>query len=134
MEGSPSSNLLVEGTQIATSYLEAGEQMAPTMLADRWGDRRAEQFDRKDLGAAQQKLSEFLHGAAGDEACALVYIGRVRSDEDAIIIEYGQAGRSEAEVFVQRFRPRRGRLRRFKLIGQPTPVGTKDVPHPSSGM
>ena len=44
-------------------------------------------------------------------------------DEEAIVIEHGQAGRAEAEVFAQRFRPRRGPLRGFKLRGEPTPVG-----------
>jgi hypothetical protein len=94
------------------------------MITDRWGDRRVEQFDAAALPDAKEKLGEFVRTAAGDESCALVHIGRVGADEDAIVIERGAAGRGEVGVFVQHFRPKRGRLRPFKLIGRAEPVGT----------
>ena len=118
-------DLLVDAVETAESVLRTGERLAPFMITDRWGDRRVEQFDTDALTDGKARFQEFVHGAGGAETCALVYVGRVGHGEDALVIECGQAG-EEAEVFVQRFRPRRGRLRGFKLSGQPTPVGTSE--------
>jgi hypothetical protein len=95
------------------------------MITDRWGDRRVEQFEPEALQRAQTKLRDFMRTAAGDESCALVYVGPVADGDHAIVIECGRAGEREAAVFVQHFRPRR-RLRGFKLIGHAQPVGTTE--------
>jgi hypothetical protein len=126
METLERQDLLVDAVEIAESRLCTGERLGPFMITDRWGDRRVEEFDIAALSDAKKKLGEFIRTAAGDERCVLVYVGRVGYDEDAIVIERGLAGRGEAQVFVQQFRPRRGRLRRFKLIGQAQPVGTME--------
>ena len=135
MEGSGSSgnllavssgDLVADAVEAAESLLRSGESLSPFFLIDRLGDRRSEQFEDDALSEAKARLAEFLRTAAGDERCALVYVGRVGHDEDAIVIESGQPVRGEAEVYIQRFRPRRGRLRGFKLIGEPKPVGTTD--------
>lgn len=131
MEDTPRGSLVVEAVETAESSLRAGQELAPFMITDRWGDRRVEDFEADDLGGAQARLSDFLRTAAGDETCALVYIGRVGTDEEAIFVEHVRAGQQEAAVFVQRFRPKRGPLRRFKLLGDPTPLGeTEPVPAP----
>jgi hypothetical protein len=126
MEREELSDLLTDAVEIAESRLQAGEAMGPVMITDRWGDRRAEQFDVAALSDAKTRLREFVHTAAGDEQCVLVYLGRVGEGEEAILIERAKAGDEEAEVFVQRFRPRRGRFRAFKLIGELKAVGTTE--------
>jgi hypothetical protein len=124
MEDPAQRDLLVDAVEIAESKLRAGERLGPFMITDRWGDRRVEELVA--VSDAKKKLGEFMRTAAGDERCALVYVGRVGVDEDAIVIERGEAGHGEVRVFVQHFRPRRGRLRRFKLVGQPQPTGTTE--------
>ena len=125
MEGTARGDLVVEAVEIAESFLRLGQELDPIMITDRWGDRRVEEFGREDLEGARARLLEFLRTAAGEEDCALAYLGHVEHQE-AIVIEHGKAGRPEAEVLVQRFRPRRGPLRSFKLVGEPTPVGQLD--------
>jgi hypothetical protein len=63
---------------------------------------------------------------AGNERCALVHLAPVGLGEDAIVIEVAGPGAREAEVFVQWFRPKRGRLRGFRLIGELAKGGTLD--------
>jgi hypothetical protein len=126
MEALAPQDLLEDAVEIAESRLCTGERLHPFMITDRWGDRRVEEFDIAALSDAKKKLGEFIRTAAGDERCVLVFVGRVGYDEDAIVIARGLAGRDDAQVFVQRFRPRRGRLRRFKLIGQAQPLGTAE--------
>jgi hypothetical protein len=127
MEDPARRDLLVDAVEIAESRLRTGERLGPFMITDRWGDRRVEEFDIGALSDAKKKLGGFMRAAAGDERCVLVYVGRVGVEEDAIVIERGEAGRGEVGVFVQHFRPRHGRLRRFKLIGQTEPVGTTEA-------
>jgi hypothetical protein len=126
MEDPARRDLVVDAVEIAESRLRTGERLGPFMITDRWGDRRVEEFDIAAISDAKKKLGEFMRTAAGDERCALVYVGRAGVDEDAIVIERGDAGHSEVRVFVQHFRPRRGRLRRFKLVGQAQPTGTTE--------
>lgn len=122
MEETPRRDLVVGAVKIAESRLRSDPKLSPFVITDRLGDM-LEEFEPEDLGGAQARVSEFLRTAAGEETCALAYVGHTGRDEEAIIIEYGRAGQQEAEVFVQRFRPRRGPLRGFKLRGEPTPVG-----------
>jgi hypothetical protein len=131
MEAPDRSDLLTDAIEIAESLLEAGDPVHPFMITDRWGDRQVEgfegeQFEGGAVAGAKTRFREFVRAAAGDEQCALVYVVGRRDGEDEIVIERGHAGQPEVEVFVQRFRPRRGRLRRFKLIGEAKPVGTSE--------
>jgi hypothetical protein len=127
MDGHPHDrDLLVEAVELASSPLEAGEELAPMMIVQRWGDRWIERFDHQALSDAKAKFGSFLRAAAGDESCALVYLGHVGDREEAILVERGSAGDGGAQVFVQRFRPRRSRFRGFKLVGELEPVGTLD--------
>jgi hypothetical protein len=119
-------DLLVEAVELAKSPLESGDDLAPMMIVQRWGDRWIERFDHRALSDAKAKFGTFLRGAAGDESCALVYLGHVGDREEAILVERGAAGESGAEVFVQRFRPRKGRFRGFKLVGELEPAGMLD--------
>jgi hypothetical protein len=131
VEATDRSDLLTDAIEIAESYLETGDPVRPFMITDRWGDRRVEEFESEQfeggaVAGAKTRFREFVRSAAGDEQCALVYVVRPRDGEDEIVVERGHAGQPDAEVFVQRFRPKRGRLRRFKLIGDPRPVGTSE--------
>lgn len=108
--------------RIAESRLRSGRELSPFITTDRLRDS-LEEFEFDDLSEAQARRAEFLRSAEGGESCALVYLGHVGLDEEAIVIERGRAGQQEAKVFVQRFRPRRGPLRGFKLLGDPRPVG-----------
>jgi hypothetical protein len=44
-----------------------------------------------------------------------------------IIVERGLPGQPKTKTFVQRFRPRRGPLRRFKRVGELKPVGESEA-------
>jgi len=57
---------------------------------------------------------------------------RSGDDEPVIIVERGLPGQPEAKTFMQRLRPRRGLLRRFKRIGELEPVGERE-PAPQAG-
>ena len=122
MEETAHRDLVVGAVKIAESRLRAAPELSPFVITDRFGDE-LEEFEPADLGGAQARLSEFLHTAAGEDACALAYVSHTGRDEDAIVIEHGRAGQREAKVFVQRFRPRRGPLRGFKLLGDLIPAG-----------
>ena len=124
MSTAESRTLLTEAVETAESLLRDGESLGPFMITDRWGDRRVEQFEPEALHGAKTRFREFMRTAAGDESC---YVGPVADGDDAIVVECGEAGRREADVFVQHFRPRRGRLRGFKLLGQARPVGTTEA-------
>jgi len=113
---------------VAKSRLEVGDELQPLLIIDRWGDRRIERFEANELPQARDKLAEFLRSAAGEEACALVYVGTVTEREGAILVEHGAAGKPEPEVLVQHFRPRRGRLRRFRLRGKLQPMAAGELP------
>ena len=106
---------------MAKSRLEVGDELQPLLIIDRWGDRRIDRFEPDELPQARDKLAEF-RTAPGEEACALVYVGTVTDREGAILVEHGAAGKPDPEVLVQRFRPKRGPLRRFRLRGKLEPM------------
>jgi hypothetical protein len=128
METVTSSDLLSEAVETAASFLRQGDDAPTLLITDRSGDLRVEEFD--GISPGRTRMVEFLRGAAGDASCALVFIGRVKLDESAIVIECGVEGSSEVEVFVQRFRPRKGRFRGFKLLGEIESIGAAS-PMPS---
>jgi len=119
-------DLLAEAVETAESLLKDGHPLAPFLITDHWGDRRVEQFEGEGLQGAKTRFRDFMRTAAGDESCALVYTGAVADADEAIVIECGQTGQREAEVFVQHYRARRGRLRGFKLVGEARPVGVTE--------
>jgi hypothetical protein len=123
MEAGQQSDVLGEAVEVAQARLEVGDELIPLLITDRWGDRRIDRFEPNGLSEARGRFEDFLKTAAGDESCALVYLGRVGDGDDAILIERGGAGYGPPELFIQRFRPRRGRFRGFKLIGKPKPAG-----------
>jgi hypothetical protein len=114
-------NLVVEAVETAEARLRSRRTLTPFIITERLLET-IEEFEGGDPAPGQARFREFLHAAAGDEHRALVFVDHTDRGEDAIVIEHGQAGRQEAEVFVQRFRPRRRPLRGFKLLGEPTPV------------
>lgn len=116
-----SSDLLGEAVDTAASFLRQGDDAPTLLITDRSGELRVEEFD--GISPGRTRMVELLRGAAGEASCALVFVGRVKLDESAIVIERGVEGSSEVEVFVQRFRPRKGRFRGFKLLGEIQPIG-----------
>jgi hypothetical protein len=120
----PKDGLLAEGVELVSSQLEAGEEVVPLVISERWGDRRVEHSGKEGLETARAQFVELVRRMAGDERCALVRVGHVGLGEDAILVEVAGPGAPEAEVFVQRFRPKRGPLRGFKLVGEPSRAGT----------
>ena len=125
MERSQQPDVLEEAVEVAKARLEVevGDELIPLLITDRWGDRRIDRFEPNALSDARAGFADFLKTAAGDESCALVHLGHVDDGEEEILIERGGAGYGPPEVFIQRFRPRRGRFRGFKLIGKPKPAG-----------
>jgi hypothetical protein len=121
--GEPRRDLVVDAVELAKGRLQAGEELVPLLITERWGDRGVEHFEPHALEGARARFGEFRRAATGSASCALAHLGHVGLGEQAIIIELGRAGHAEAEVFFQRFRPRRGRLRGFKLIGDLTRAG-----------
>jgi hypothetical protein len=123
--------LLADGLDLVSSRLETGEEVAPLVITERWGDRRVEHSGHSGqdgLDSAREQFTELVRRMAGDERCALVHLGQVGLGEDAIVVEVAGPGAPEAEVFVQRFRPKRGPLRGFKLLGEPSRAGTLGSP------
>ena len=47
-------------------------------------------------------------------------------DQQAIVVEVQRAGEGEVEVFCQPFRPKGGRFRPFKLIGDVASPGRRE--------
>ena len=66
-------------------------------------------------------------GLAAHQRCALVHRGRLDADQDAILIEVHQPGDGEVDVFYQRYRPRAGRFRGFRLIGDLATADRQEV-------
>jgi hypothetical protein len=117
-------DLMLDAVELAKARLKAGEELVPLLLTERRAEREVEHFDPDSLQGAKARFAEFLEGATENDGCALAHLGHVGLGEDAIVIERGRAGHPEAEIFYQRFRPRRGPLRGFKLIGELTRAGT----------
>lgn len=114
-------NLVAEAVDTAASFLEGGKQLHPIVITDNWGDRRAEHFEETGLPGAKEKFGAFTGGAVSEQTCALVYARDAHRDEGAIVVELGLPG-GEPKTYVQRFRPRKGPLRGFKLRGEPREV------------
>src|SRR5690349_4506696 len=95
----------------AESTPPAREQLLPFIVIERLSGREVERFDT--LPAAIQRFGELIETGAGNETYALAFRDD-RPDGPVIVIERGLPGKRDAETFVQRFRPRRGVLRRFK--------------------
>jgi hypothetical protein len=112
-------DVLVEAVEVAKSRLEAGEDLIPLLITDRWGDLGTERFAPDALADAKQRFAEWIESASNGETCALVHLGRDEDGEEAIRIERGGDGYGPPASYVQRFRPKRGPFRGFKLVGKP---------------
>jgi hypothetical protein len=111
-------SLVAEAVDTAASFLRAGDEPHPVVITDNWGDRRTEQFEETGLLGAKEKFGALLGGTTTEQTCALVYISDVSREEGAIVVELGLPGEAEPKIYVQRFRPRKGPLRAFKLRGE----------------
>ena len=109
---------------MASDGLAAGAEVAPFVVLKDWGDCQVERFGDGELERARSRMREVLRGAPGTVHCALAHVEPGAGDaghEGTIVVEVGRAPGDDgeaAERFVQRFRPRRGRFRPFKLIGE----------------
>jgi hypothetical protein len=124
----PKDTLLADGLNLISLRLEAGEEVVPLVISERWGERRVEHSGTDGLDRTRERFAELVRRMAGNERCALVHLGRVGEGEEAIVVEVAGPGAPEAEVFVQKFRPRRGPLRGFKLIGDLYRAGSVSSP------
>ncbi len=111
----------------AGSILKDGEELTPLLIVEVGGVRDFEHFDRGEIQTARSRASQLSRPTAGDRLCALVYEGRAKLDRRAILVEIQRAGEAELEVFCQPFRPRSGRFRPFKLIGEVELAGFREA-------
>jgi hypothetical protein len=119
--------VLDEAVKVATSELEAVGQLAPFVVTKDWGDCQVERFGEDELGQARARLDELLGGEQEIGQCALGHLDGDGSRPTVITVEIGSVGSDRTKAFTQRFRPRRGRFRPFKLIGRPTPAGETNL-------
>lgn len=127
-KGTPSSEfggrvVLDEAIKTAAAELEAGRELVPLIVTKDWGDCRIERFPH-GLDEARACMEELLNTGPTVGHCALVHLADT-DDGPAIVVELGRLGGHLVEIFMQRFRPRRGLLRGFKLLGSLVPAGAE---------
>jgi hypothetical protein len=128
--------VLNEAVQIAAADLESGDEFAPIVVTKDWGDCQVERFGVDELEEARSRLDDLLGGSTGSGDCALAHDERLAGGSISILIQVGRMGGEETQAFVQRYRPKRGMFRPFKLVGTPVPAsearaGDATVPQPS---
>jgi hypothetical protein len=119
--------LAADAVALASETLKEGEALRPLLIAELNGLRDVEHYELNDLQGARTKASRLSRPSMTDQQCAVVFEGRVRNDQRAILVELQRAGGDEVEVFCQPFRPKGGRLRPFKLIGEVTLAGRREA-------
>jgi hypothetical protein len=127
--------VLAEAIQVAIADLESGGEFAPIVVTKDWGDCQVERFGEDEVERARARLRSLLQGGVDTGHCALAYLDQAGDGASAIVIQLGLIGGHELEVFTQRYRPRRGRFRPFKLLGGPVRASeSADViaPEPSA--
>jgi hypothetical protein len=112
--------IVAEALDTAESTLRAGEDLRPFIVIERLTGREVESYGT--LAPAVERFAKLIETGPGNETYALAYCDESHEDGPAIVIERGLPGKSDADTFVQRFRPRRGPLRRFKAIGDLAPA------------
>ena len=115
--------VLNEAIQVAVADLESGEEFVPIVVTKDWGDCRVERFGADELQEARTRMRDLLSGSAGAGHCALAHDEQLADGRSELLIQIGRMGGEEAEAFAQRYRPRRGRFRPFKLLGNPVAEG-----------
>ena len=111
--------VLDEAVNVARSELEASAELAPFVVTKGWGDCEVERFS-EGLRQARGRFDELLTGTSSIGHCALAHLDDSADGPTEIVIELGRVGGRSAETFSQRFRPKRGLFRRFKLVGTPS--------------
>jgi len=132
MEAREAGEIVVEALQLAEARLRGGEDLAPLVVVERWAEFDVESFDQGALSEAEARFNDLIAHGPGNETYAWVHLERVDSGETVIVIKRGLPGRPEPEAFIQRFRSRRGPLRRFKRIGELKPVSAGEATAQSS--
>lgn len=121
--------VLDEAIGFAKDALEAGHELPPFVVTKEFGDCRVESLGDGGLEGARTRMEELGRRAGRVGHFALAYLGPTDRGETAIFVELGRLGRAESEVLVQRFRPRRGLFRPFKLLGKVSPATEIDSPN-----
>ena len=119
--------VLDEAVRVAVSQLETVGELAPFVVTKDWGDCQVERFGDDGLDEARIRLNELLTGGQEVGQCALGHLDDSESGPTVIAVEIGSVGENRTRTFTQRFRPRRGRFRPFKLIGRPAPAGENQL-------
>jgi hypothetical protein len=119
--------LAADAVAIATDMLKDGNKLMPLLIVELNGLRDVEHFEPDALQEARTKALRLSRLWMPDQVCALVYEGRVRMNQRAILVEVQRAGQEEVEVFSQPFRRKAGRFRPFKLIGEVTLAGRREA-------
>lgn len=129
--------VLDEAIGFAKDALEADRELAPFVVTKEFGDCEVESLGEGGLERARTRMEELGRSAGRAGHVALTHVGAMDLGETAIFVELGRLGRTGSEVFVQRFRPRRGLFRPFKLLGKVSPateIGSPKMPaNQSSG-
>jgi hypothetical protein len=103
--------------------VEDNGRLEPFLLLENNGLREVERFTEGGIEGARARAREFDFTAGADDRCALVRVGRVGLDEDAIVVEVQDAGTDDVHVYFQRFSTKGRLLRRIKLIGDVKSAG-----------
>jgi hypothetical protein len=110
--------LASDAVGLAILPLETGGELSPLLVVELGGLRDIEHFEADELEAARARAAELAEGFGPEQRCALVHRGHLGAEGDAILIELHQPGDGDADLFYQRYRPKAGRFRGFKLIGE----------------
>jgi hypothetical protein len=119
--------LAEDAAAIGIDALRTGGSLDPFLVIELDGLRDTEHFAADALPRARERAARLSRPSAGRQACALVYAGRVGVGQEAVLVEVQRAGSDEVEVFRQAYRPRGGRLRPFKPIGDLTFAGRREA-------
>ena len=118
--------VLDEAMNVAKTELEASAELAPFVVIKGWGDFEVARFS-EGLTQARARMDELLNAGSSVGHCALAHLAGDAGGATEIVIELGRIGGGTVEIFSQRYRPKRGPFRRFKLIGTPSRVSEAGV-------
>lgn len=121
------SSLLDDVIEVSATPIRRGEELRPFLVFEtKDAGREVQHILHADLEATRRRAAEF---AASTQARRVAFVseGHVARDQEAIIVEVQEAGDETLAVFYQRFRRKAGLRRTFKLMGQPTLAGTREV-------
>lgn len=114
-------HLVFLATDHAILTVREGVQLLPALFIDMGGETKLERFVAETLEESVERAKEAASMLpSGAVRYVLTYDGALTLDGerfDAVLIEAGERSSPEAQLFAQRYRPRRGFLRGFKTIG-----------------